>query len=265
MQDKSDNRFLPTGQRAATASWLIPVGVILLSFVFNNIKPGENAGLRTMAIAFIAVFVMLLVSGIVLAISALRSMKTFGKRGILVRSSIGLLFNVLLLAALGAGFALPLTGGLDGKWSTYEDPSQSFTVEMRGKIESNTKSIPVAGGASPLLLHQCEANSMRGKAFMSAEKVVLPTEMLNDSPDRIVDSSVDNVLHFFNATTTRRTTLDGGDLHVLIEGKTANPAGRIKIVTRRDGAVIYTLVYVADDGAWQEEDATRFFDSFTRH
>ena len=88
------------GEQAARFSLYAPIAAIVINFAtMTNKEPGVG-----MAIGWINLTLVLL--GFVLGIAALVSMRTYGRRRILGRATVGVLLNTLILVS-AASFLLP--------------------------------------------------------------------------------------------------------------------------------------------------------------
>jgi len=98
-------------QQIALASLLAPLLAVLVSVVARAASQGEEP-LRAVKLLSGGVGVLLVLTGLVLAIVALCCVSRHGSRGILGRGLAGLAINGLLVLALGSGFARGFASGV---------------------------------------------------------------------------------------------------------------------------------------------------------
>ena len=121
------------GEQAARFSLYTPLVVVLVGFFAHANK--DSTGVAS---ALFVVNVLLLISGFALGITALVSMRRYGRPRILVRASIGTIANGLVIAAL-LSLVLPLMMAaraktkLTGKWiaqSVPVQPGDKMTIDL---------------------------------------------------------------------------------------------------------------------------------------
>lgn len=265
--------FWPRGEAAARASWMVPVFTLLGSCVWSSTQRNRQEGIdgfyQIAAIVIALLMLFALLSGLILSIYALLSTRKQGRKGIMGRAILGLILNVLLLSALIIGFVLPLTIGFDEKWRVVEATAiagQGYTadyqVEMKGKVLKESDHVTHPNGIE-IFLYDKRATSSGGHVLMRVVEVSAhqPGGYVSTN-DSLYEDVILNTLKQFDGTETSRENVGEGGLMLNVDGQTQKPKGRIRFEIHERGSSVYGVIYMAELGHWNQDDADRFFDSF---
>ncbi|XAM00427.1 hypothetical protein OT109_03365 [Phycisphaeraceae bacterium D3-23] len=253
---------LPDAKKAATASYVIPILAVAISF-FLSTAQGENEDfVLEIAIAQTLAIVLVCLAGVVLAISALFRISKTGPKGVLGPSIAGILLNmfVLILMIGGAMHATKLHAG--NFWTKYTNNAGGYSVDLKGIRSEKMEQINLSRGGGTILVARRTGTSSKGRVMMFAEDVLLPIELADASDSDIINMLVDQHIAHWQGQETGRDPLRGGDRGYIIHATRTNPPGRMEFVVRRAGDLVYILAYITEDSDFNEEDLNRFFDSF---